>query len=175
MSGRRESGLLHFVLYQAGWFACVLGAAHGRPWAGTLAGLALLASHLALIPERRRQARFLLEAGLLGAVVDSAQSCLGLLTFRSGYVAGCLAPPWIVVMWMQFATLYRFGLSFLVGRPVLAACLGAVGGPLAFWAGHRLGAVSFADPPATSLAALAAVWAFAVCWLGVRSRNGKSR
>lgn len=175
MSGWRESGLLHVVLYQAGWFACVLGGAHGYPVWGALAGLLLVAAHLVLISDRRCQVRFLLEAGLLGAVVDSAQSCLGLLTFRSGYVAGCLAPPWIVVMWMQFATLYRFGLSFLVGRPILAACLGAVGGPLACWAGHRLGAVSFTDPPWVSLAALAFVWAFAVAWLGVRSRIGKSR
>ena len=28
----RHSHLLNYALYQAGWFACVLGAASHRPW-----------------------------------------------------------------------------------------------------------------------------------------------
>ena len=61
-------------------------------------------------------------------------------------VVACLAPPWIVVMWMQFATLFRFSLSFLSGRYLLSIVLGALGGPFAFWIGERLGAVTFVAP-----------------------------
>jgi hypothetical protein len=74
-------------------------------------------------------------------------------------VIGCLAPPWIVVMWMQFATLFRFALSFLAGRPLLAAMLGALGGPFAFWVGGRLGGVAFGNPAWRSLLVLGGIWA----------------
>jgi hypothetical protein len=164
--------LVNYGLYQAGWFCCVLAAAHERPWWGVLAGLALIAAHVALLARPAAELRLLLVAGLLGAVVDSLQSCAGLLVFRSGYVAGCLAPPWIVVMWMQFATLFGFSLSFLRGRHVLSAALAAVGGPLAFWVGGRLGAVEFPAPTARSLLVLGVVWAAAVpflVWVAERS------
>ena len=49
--------------------------------------------------------------------------------------------------------------GWLAGRPLLAAALGAGGGPPAFYAGFRLGAVEFHPTPGLSLAVLALVWA----------------
>jgi hypothetical protein len=122
----------------------------------------LVLAHVALVPRPAAEWRVLLAAGLLGGVVDSVQSCAGLLVFRSGHVVDCLAPPWIVVMWMQLATQFRFGLSFLLGRYALAGGLAAVGGPLAFWVGARLGAVEFPPPAGRSLIVLGLVWAAAL-------------
>jgi len=34
---------LNVLLFQAGWFACVLGAAQGLPWIGLLAAVAIVA------------------------------------------------------------------------------------------------------------------------------------
>ena len=156
------SRLANYALYQAGWLSCVLGAAHQRPWLGAGGGAVLIAVHLALVDRPASELKSLLVAGLLGGAVDSLQSCAGFLVFRSGYVVDCLAPPWIVVMWMQFATLFRFALSFLLGRYGLAAALAAIGGPLAFWVGARLGAVQFGAPTARSLIVLGLVWAIAL-------------
>jgi hypothetical protein len=153
------SRILNLALYQTGWFCCVLGAAGGHPWWGAAAALVLLAGHLALVKRTRSEIALVLAAALIGGAVDSLQSCLGLLRFQSGHVLGCIAPPWIVVMWMQFATLLRFSLSFLSGRYLLGAVLGALGGPLAFWTGERLGAVEFGEPAWRSLLVLAIVWA----------------
>jgi hypothetical protein len=153
------SRILNVALYQTGWFCCVLGAARGHPWLGAGAATILLLAHLALVTDRQREIRLVLAAALIGGAVDSLQSCLGLLHFRSGYVIGCIAPVWILLMWMQFATMLRFSLAFLAGRYVLAAVLGALGGPLAFWAGQRLGGVTFGIPAWRSLAVLAVVWA----------------
>lgn len=163
--------LVNFGLYQVGWFCCVLGAASGHPWLGTAAGAAMLLGHVALVPRPLEELRLLLAAGLLGGLVDSLQSCAGLLDFRSGHVVACLAPPWIVVIWMQFPTLFRFSLSFLLGRYVLGSMLAAVGGPLAFWVGARLGAVEFSSPVGRSLIVLGLVWAGALpllLWLAAR-------
>ena len=48
---------------------------------------------------------------------------------------------------------------------LLSALFGALGGPLAYWAGVRLGASTFHWPLLSSLALLAVVWAF--LWTGV--------
>jgi hypothetical protein len=45
-----------------------------------------------------------------------------------------------------FATTLNLSLGWLKGRPALAALLGAVGGPLAYFAGHRLGGIELPDP-----------------------------
>jgi hypothetical protein len=48
---------------------------------------------------------------------------------------------------------------------LLSALFGAFGGPLAYWAGVRLGAAAFHWPLLSSLMLLAVVWAF--LWAGV--------
>jgi hypothetical protein len=76
--------LLNLALYQAGWFCCVLGAAHGRPVLGALLAMALILVHVALVRRRGSEIVLLLAAALIGGAVDSVQSCLGLLRFESG-------------------------------------------------------------------------------------------
>ena len=39
--------LINFAAFQAGWFACVAGAAHGLPWLGPLLVLPVAGWHLA--------------------------------------------------------------------------------------------------------------------------------
>ena len=161
--------LINLALYQVGWFACVLGAAGDRPWAGAGLALVLVAVHLALVRDRRREAKLLAAAGVLGLAVDSLQLNLGVFTYPSGTPLAGLAPPWILVLWLQFATLLHFGLRWLSGRYALAAVLGFVGGPLSFFGGERLGAIQFSSPLA--YLALAVVWALAMpalVWLGDR-------
>ncbi|MGE0443252.1 MAG: DUF2878 domain-containing protein [Gemmatimonadales bacterium] len=85
-----------------------------------------------------------------------------------------MAPPWILVLWLQFGTVLRHALRWLRSRP-LAALLGAVGGPLSFRAGEALGAVDFGDHRLRSLAALAAVWAFAMPLMITWARAGSDQ
>ena len=167
--GDGAAKLINLALYQAGWFACVLGAARGHAWAGASLALALVAVHLFLMRDRAREARLLLAAAGLGLALDSLQLNLGVFRYPSGTPLAGLAPPWIIVLWLQFATLLHFGLSWLSRRYLLAAALGFVGGPLSFWGGARLGAIEFASPLA--YLALGCVWALAMpalVWLGDR-------
>ena len=161
--------LVNFALYQVGWFACVLGAARGLPWIG--AGLALVcaAVHLLLVRDRTREALLMAAAAVLGLAVDSLQLRLGVFTYPGGTPLEGIAPPWILVLWLQFATLLHYGLRWMSGRYLLAAVLGFAGGPLSFWAGERVGAIEFASTGAYLV--LACVWAAvmpALIWLGDR-------
>ncbi len=153
------SKIINVVLYQLGWFSCVLGAALGFPFSGAVGALSLLAVHLLLADQRKADIQLMLSACLLGIVLDSLQQATGLFTFKIDPRWPLWLPLWVFVIWAQFATLFRFALFWLSGRYLLGALFGAVGGPLAYWGGIRLGAASFGDRPQLTLLILAAVWA----------------
>jgi len=68
------------------------------------------------------------------------------------------APYWIVLLWMLFAATLNLSLAWLKPRPLIAALFGAVGGPAAYVAGAKLGALTLTEP-AAALPALAIGWA----------------
>lgn len=149
---------VNFIAFQAGWFACVLGGAWHLPLAGSALALAIVAAHLCAAAAPGRELALLAAAAAFGAVFDSLLVAAGWLAYPSGTLFAGTAPYWIVAMWALFATTLNVSLRWLRGRAWLAAVLGALGGPLAFLAGERLGAVVFVDRGA-GLAALAAGWA----------------
>ena len=158
----RHTQLVNYTLYQIGWFACVLGGASHRPWTGCLIALILVGVHLALSVERSLEVRLVVLATAVGAVVEMIQIAAGTYRFTSGTVTDALPPPWLLAMWAQFATTFRFSLRSVVTRPLLAVLFGAAGGPIAFLAGERLGAVTLLAPLAQSLLRLSISWAIAL-------------
>ena len=166
-----KSRIFNILLNQVGWFACVLGAAHGLPWTGSAIALALIVIHMLLIKDRGREIRLLLVVAALGAALDSIQGWLGVVRFSSGYIVDWLCPLWIILLWAQFGTLLHISLNWLAGRYVLAGLSGLIGGPLAFFGGARLGAATFHPDLRIALGALALEWALAMpalIWLAGR-------
>jgi Protein of unknown function (DUF2878) len=155
----RAFGLLvNFVAFQFGWFACVVGAARGWPLTGTAIAALIVAWHIVRAARPAEELKLIAVALLIGVLWDSALIALGLTDFTSGTLLVGLAPPWILALWALFATTLNLSLRWLRQRWLLAALLGAVAGPLSYWAGVRLGAVQFVAPwPA--LIALSIGWA----------------
>jgi hypothetical protein len=75
-------------------------------------------------------------------------------------------------MWVNFALILNVSLRWLRGRYLLGAVLGFFGGPLAYFAGARLGAIRIPEPLALKLLVLALAWALAVPLL-LRISRGK--
>lgn len=149
---------LNLLLYKIGWTTGVLSASAGHPGVGMAIILALITAHCLLVPEWRGELVLILQCGALGLVVDSVQTATGILTFPPEQSPGWIAPAWIVAMWMQMGTTLRFCLRFLQGRYLMAAALGAVGGPFSFFAGERMGAVVLHSNPIIAAASLGLVW-----------------
>ena len=150
--------LVNFVAFQLGWFACVLGAAHGMPWAGTGVALAIVVWHLVRARRPGAELALVLFAAGIGALWDSGLAALGWIRYPSGVLIEGAAPHWIVALWMLFATTLNVSLGWLKRNLALGAAFGALGGPLAYLGGAKLGALTFvAQGPA--LAALALGWA----------------
>lgn len=161
--------MLNYALYQIGWFACILGAAWGWPKAGAAVGLFLIGVHLAVSGTQWRAELTLVALALvLGLLVEGFQVWSGTYArFTSGVVWTWMSPPWLLVMWAQFATVCRGSLKRVMLVPWRAVLFGAVGGPIAFWAGERLGAVDLARPLGEGLLRLGVSWAIALGVLSV--------
>ena len=171
---RRPSGgevLLNLALYQLGWFAIVLGAARGRGLEGAALALLLVAAHLCLSRDLQRETALVASAGAVGLAAEGLVGWIGALDYASPDPWILTTPFWVLVLWLQFATLFHQALAWLSGRLALASLLGLVGAPLSFLAGERLGAATFAEPRARAIVALALVWAVALpalVWLADR-------
>ena len=139
--------IANIVLFQIGWFGCVLGAANGLPWVGSVLALIIAGLHLRLAQRPRVELKLLLIAVMIGYAWDSAIASVGLITFTGGGLAQGLAPLWMAALWLVFATTLNVSMRWLRGRWLLAALFGAVGGPLAYYGGVQLGALSFPDLP----------------------------
>jgi Protein of unknown function (DUF2878) len=168
--------LLNVILYQAGWFCCVLGAAQDWPIIGALSALMLAGIHLSLSRSRKTEGLRMLGACLVGISVDSIQQGLGVFTFKTDPAWPLWLPLWVFVIWAQFATLFRYALHWLSGRYLLAAIFGMFGGPLAYWGGIKLGAASLGENPVFSIASLTIFWALltpALFWMSNRLPDGE--
>ena len=163
--------VVSFVGLQIGWFACVLGAAHGYAWLGPTVVLPALAIHVRTQPRaaRRTEIAVLALAALAGFFLDTALLRAGVIS-----VAGAeVSPAWLIVLWptLAAATSSTGSLASLSRRPILGALLGAVGGAAAYRSGSALGALSLAESPARSLVVLFVVWSGvlpALFWLRLR-------
>ncbi|MBT0625659.1 DUF2878 family protein [Pseudomonas fluorescens] len=144
--------LANAVLFQCGWFACVLGGDSG--W--LLVVGAVLAIHLLWISSWSREGRVILAVTLLGTVVDTALRTFGVFHFS---FPGPLIPFWLVLLWALLATTLRHCLAWSAQPWWRASVLGAVGGPLSYYAGSQLAGVNFGYGTAPTLVGLALLWA----------------
>lgn len=144
--------LANAVLFQCGWFACVLGGDSG--W--LLVVGAVLAIHLLWISSWSREGRVILAVTLLGTVVDTALRTFGVFHFS---FPGPLIPFWLVLLWALLATTLRHCLAWSAQPWWRASVLGAVGGPLSYYAGSQLAGVSFGYGTVPTLVGLALLWA----------------
>ncbi|MFN2361313.1 MAG: DUF2878 domain-containing protein [Marinobacter sp.] len=143
---------VNFVLFQAGWFVCVL---YPSVLAAGFVAL-LLAFHIAFISRHRlTELQFIGAGTVLGGVLDGIWFQTGVLDDGSGSIV--LTPIWLVGMWAIFMTTLSHSLSWIGSKAWLPFVCAPVAGPFAYWSASKLGAVELPDP-AVSLVALAAGW-----------------
>jgi len=169
---------VNFILFQIGWFACVFGAARGLVWAGPLAASIVLAIHFWRLRERRGERILLVVVAVFGTLLDTAMSNYGVIRYEATAVSW-LCPPWIIAIWLLFAATLNHSFSWLSGRLLLAFFLGAIGGPMSYAAGGRMGALEFAPETVWAISVTSVVWSAAlpVCvgfaaWTRSTDRDG---
>ncbi|MFM8332437.1 MAG: DUF2878 domain-containing protein [Candidatus Methylumidiphilus sp.] len=160
----------NIAINQAAWLACVLSAAHGLPWLGTLAAVVAVAHHLRHVSDPQAELAMILAAGIIGLAWESLLVQVGWVTYPNGTLLQGFAPHWIVALWLVFATTFNVSLRWFKDRLMLAALFGLFGGPLAFYAGAALGALSL-EPLDRSLTVIALGWCLLMPLMMLLSRR----
>ena len=152
--------IANIVGFKIVWLGSVLGGAEGLAWLGPVL-LVLFAGLQIHFISGIWELKLMLLTGLIGLLVDSGYIWAGLVVFDTPEPVAGLAPIWIIAMWMNFSLLLNHSLSWLKQHLLLGAAFGAVGGPLAYFAGMRLGAAEIVDP-VKGFVVISIAWALAV-------------
>lgn len=160
-SGRRQivSTVLNVAGFQIGWFASIWCAANAIDWAGPVAVFFIVAVQLVLFPNSvRRESSFLAAALLIGYALETGHIAIGVMITAGEQTRWPICPLWLPALWVNLAITMTRSLRWLDKHRLAACVLGAIGGPLSYWTGARLGAVTLDSNATFSLAALAIVW-----------------
>ena len=140
------------VLFQIGWFACVMGGS--SYW--LLLAVAVLLVHLLWISSWAAEGKLLLWITALGIVLDSLLMHVGVFGFGN---ESLLIPLWLIVLWPVLATTLNHCLAWTAQPWWRASLLGATSAPLSYYAGAQLAGVALPYGTATTLLVLALIWA----------------
>lgn len=133
------------MLFQIGWFACVLTASNNLAWLGSLAAAGILIIHLSRAFDFRMEIKTIVLITAMGTLWDSILMQTQFYQFSHGILIAGIAPYWLIALWALFATTLSLSLRWLKHRKFLASALGFIAGPVSYYAGHRLGAIEFSN------------------------------
>jgi len=145
----------NLLFFKIGWVACVGGAAQGLPWLGAVVVFIIAIDHLRTATLPRNELKLLIAAAMFGLIWDSSLVWFEVLKYPNNAM---VAPYWIVSLWVLFATTLNLGMRWLQKHWAIAMLVGALGGPMSFFAGAKLGAVTLAHD-SVSLLIIGAGWA----------------
>jgi len=156
---KKAKNLINLIFFQGLWFVTVIGASNENN-GYAIAGLVVFIVSNHFLSESPRADNLLVGIAVLtGLLVETAFLQTGLLDYNGGELWAAIAPLWILVLWANFALIMNGCLSWLQGRYLLAAVLGALGGPLSYFGGIKLGAADAGAPVLTVLLVIAALYA----------------
>ncbi|MFL6548614.1 MAG: DUF6134 family protein [Povalibacter sp.] len=162
--------VFNFVAYQLVWFASVLGAARGHPWLGPVTASCFLLAHLALIRFVRHEIRLIILSMAIGFVVDSVLVRTGQIVFAASNWPHGWQPYWMLSLWAAFAATLNHSMRWIASRPWIAAALGAIGGPFAYAAAAKCGALAISSGE-VALPAIGVAWSLSLYVLSVAARR----
>jgi hypothetical protein len=159
MEIKKYSTPVNFIIFQACWFACVIGAAKNLWWLGPLLVLITVPLQIYLLTENHRaEILFVIICGISGSLLETLMIVANVYTpVDQGW--GQICPPWMAALWFNFALLVSISLAWLKDKYAVAAILGGLFGPVAYWGGEKLGALTVAATFSRGYAILAVMWA----------------
>jgi hypothetical protein len=135
--------ILSIFGFQIVWFACAYGAANGILYLPCAAGLLYMSCIFIWSPHKKGLALFVLSCLLLGFLVDTVLLQHQFVVFKSlnPYPFNLYPPLWMMILWVAFAGSFTASFSWLKQKYLLAAVLGGIFGPIAYYSGSQFGAI----------------------------------
>lgn len=143
--------IVNFVLFQLAWLACVIGAANQLPWLAFVVAVSLISIQWVFASHPLKELQLVVLICGIGAVFDQLLLNHGVVQYQAhGWSAGWV-PVWIIGLWAAFASTLNVSLRWLRKYRWAAVLLGAIGGPLAYAAAQKLGAVTLTITPSSHI------------------------
>jgi hypothetical protein len=163
----------NFIAFQIGWFSAVLGAAHGMPWIGIVVIPLVLLFNMAMSGDWKLELALAAAAAVMGFAVDTVLVAASVFAPVPFLTPPPFSPLWMVALWANQAATLNSCMAWLRGRYLAGALFGAVGGPLAYLGGAKLGAAGI--PSHYGLLILGITWAAAFPGLLALNRSLRRR
>lgn len=147
--------LINFVLFQSIWFIFILSAAHDSLY-GALLGFCLLTLQYLHGKKLFADCVLIVLAIVIGFIHDGLLKYFNFIIYHIVFI-DFYSPIWIIGLWISFALTINHSLAWLQNKPALQISFGLIGGPLAYLAGEKLGAITLSHE--YTLYILALSWA----------------
>lgn len=148
--GDRRYLVVNTISFQITWLLCVLGGS----WVAVVVTGAVVALHLKVVRDARREALFLTQCAAIGFMCDLLLVQGGVMTTASG-----MPPVWLTCLWILFGTTVGYAMRVFHGRLWLSVAGGALFAPLSYFGGARLAGVPLMQPEWFALLVIAMFWA----------------
>lgn len=142
---------LNLLVFQAAWFACVLGSKSSNPMLYPAIGFCAVLGLVILNKRFGSAFPFLLSAVALGMVGDSLLVRLELLAFYANPTVGG-APLWMIILWANFGLMLRPLFPWFLENNIRCLLGFSLGGVAAYYAGWRMDALAFTSGWLSALA-----------------------
>jgi hypothetical protein len=143
--------VLNTLCFQIAWLLCVLGGSS----LAIFVTAAVVALHLQVVRDTKREALFLAQCAIIGFLCDLLLVQSGVMTTVTGW-----PPVWLTCLWVLFGTTVGYAMRFFHGRLWASVLGGAVFAPLSYFGGARLADVPLMQPEWFALVVIGLVWAF---------------
>lgn len=154
------SWLLNSGLFYLGWVLTIKFILEDKFWQGPVINLAIIALHVARVPNKLLETALIACFCLLGTIVDTSLAYFDIIHYEGRYeCCPWLAPAWITSLWALFATSINHSLSWVGKSLWISILVGAVGGTFSYMTAIQVGAAHFLVPTWVGIAILVAIWA----------------
>lgn len=147
----RPFTLINLLMFQSGWFICVLLC---DPWA-IIYTLAAVVIHFVLSARRADDAVAVMLCLVIGLAHDFFLIAGGYLQFEGSNNG---PPLWLTCLWVLMGLTLHHSLKWLYERPFWSGLLGAMSGPLSYLAGVKLSSAQWSGPLTEVLPIIAGLW-----------------
>jgi len=150
------------AFFQLSWPACVVGAANGMIWPGTV--VVGLFAFWQLHPARmhRRDPWVVGAFVATGLIVDTLWIRAGIVEYATAWPAQGFTPAWLVLLWVGLGLTVNHSLGVFRRRWRLFVLLATVGSPMSYSAASAFGAVTWLAPAWQVIVCVGPIWALLV-------------
>lgn len=148
--GDRRYLVLNTLSFQITWLLCVLGGSG----VALVVTIAVVALHLKVVRDARREALFLFQCAVIGFICDLLLVQGGVMTTASGF-----PPVWLTCLWILFGSTMGYAMRVFHGRLWMSVAGGAAFAPLSYFGGARLAGIPLMQPEWFALMVIALFWA----------------